>query len=171
MDAASHGDATVDAADVVDAFDAADAPETGWPCKTWSLGGIGMPPGTVATASTSYTTYTPNLAIDGDLTTNWNASDYTAWLQLVFPSAMAITGIHFAAQASPATNTDYTITALGSSTVIGSATYDVTPTQTTVVEPPISVTPGTYNGIVITVNGEASWVVLAEVSLTTAECP
>lgn len=33
-----------------------------------------------ATSSTAYATETPNRAFDGDLTTNWSASDHTGWI-------------------------------------------------------------------------------------------
>jgi hypothetical protein len=165
----------VDALDDTNPNDASDASDAALydagACKTWSLGGIGMPAGTVATASSTYSTYTPNLAIDGDLTTLWNASTYTGWLQLAFPAPVAITGIRLASQATPATNTDYSVTPIASTTVIGSATDFVSPSTTVEIQPALSVTPGTYSGLIINVNGEASWVVIAEVSLLTAECP
>jgi len=35
-----------------------------------------------AISSSSYTTQTPERAFDGDLTTNWSASDHTGWIQV-----------------------------------------------------------------------------------------
>jgi len=65
-------------------------------------------------------------------------------------------------------------TMIGSATEMvstGTATTEMLDAGTITIEPAIPVTPGTYAGITINVNGMASWVVIDEVSLLTAECP
>lgn len=140
-------------------------------CLTWALGGIGVPTGTVGTASATYSTDVASNAIDGNLATDWNAPSNMASLTLAFPKPQAITGIRMATTSSPATMEAYTVTPSGSSTSIGSATEMVNGNPTPTIEPVISVTPGKYAGITISVNGEASWVVINEVSLVTTDCP
>jgi hypothetical protein len=109
-------------------------------CLTWALGGIGVPSGTVATASATYSTDVPSNAIDGDLTTEWNADGHTGSLTLQFPTPQTITGIRMATTSSPPTEESYIITASGSSTTIGSATEMVNGSATDTIEPAISVT-------------------------------
>jgi hypothetical protein len=146
-------------------------------CRSWALGGIGVPTGTVATASTTYSTDVPALAIDGNLATLWNATNYSGWLSLEFPTPLSITGIRMAASSSPATEETYSVTTLSGSTVIGGATemvngntsIDGGPPYT--IEPAIPITPGTYDGIIINVSESSSWIVINEVSLLTAACP
>jgi hypothetical protein len=141
-------------------------------CLSWALGGIGVPPGTLASASTTYSNDVPALAIDGELTTDWNATDYTAWLSLQFPTPQTINGIRLAANSSPPTSEIYTVTSAGSSpTTIGSGTEVINGNSGYTIEPAISVTPGTYAAIIINVNGAGSWVAVNEVSLLTSECP
>lgn len=162
------------------------------PCLSWSLGGIGVPAGTVATASSTCTapsscsasSDSPSYAIDRNLSTNWNSGGNTASLSLQFPTPQAITGIRIAAGAYPGTNEAYAVmtladadsgaTTIGSATEMvntGTATTEVLDAGTITIEPAIPVTPGTYAGITINVNGMASWVVIDDVSLLTAECP
>jgi hypothetical protein len=140
-------------------------------CWSGPLGGIGIPAGTVATASASYAPGTPELAIDGVMTGGWNSGGYTGWLKLQFPKPTAITAVHIQAGAKPTTNETYTITD-DSQAVIGSGTRQVIsgPASGSMLEP-ISVTPGTYSSITITINGGASWVQIVELSLINDECP
>jgi len=140
-------------------------------CLAWSLGGIGVPAGTTATASATYSTFAPSNAIDGNLATLWNAPGPTASLTLHFLKPQAITGIRMAATSSPATMESYTVTASGRPTTIGSGTLMVNGLTPVTIEPAIDVTPGTYSGITIAVNGMASWAVINEVSLLTTTCP
>jgi hypothetical protein len=140
-------------------------------CSTGPLGGVGIPAGTVATASASYTQQGPELAIDGSLSTPWNSGGFSGWLKLEFPKPTAITAVHIQAGAKPTTNVTYTITA-DSQTTIGSGTRQVAAGSATgsVLEP-IAVTPGSYSSITITVSGGASWVQINELSLINDECP
>ncbi len=43
-----------------------------------------------ATSSTSYSTETPNRAFDGDLTTNWSASDGTGWIKVDLQNKLTV---------------------------------------------------------------------------------
>jgi hypothetical protein len=146
-------------------------------CLSWALGGIGIPAGTLATASATYSNDVAADAIDRDLSTCWNAPGYTASLSLTFPMPQSITGIRMAANSSPAASETYTVTPVGSSTMIGSATETVNGNTSVdggppyTIEPAIPVTPGSYAGITINVDGVASWVAINEISLLTSECP
>ncbi len=151
-------------------------------CLSWALGGIGVPAGTVVTASSTYGSAVASNAIDGVLATEWWASTWTGWLALQFPSPQAITGIRMAALAgpsmgSPTASETYTVTPAGSSTTIGSAAETVNGTGPYTIEPAIPVTPDTYAGITISVNagdpnlGVSTSVGINEVSLLTTGCP
>ena len=163
-DAATMPEASADVvADSAPPFDA------GCSRSDAGLGGVGIPSGSAATASASYAANTPDLAIDGDVATYWNAGGYDGTLTITFGSQQTITGIRVAAVASPTTTETYTIVGLVGTTsnTIGSAT----PTVGGGVLPAISVTPGSYDAIQIQVAGMASWVAIAEVSLITSSCP
>jgi hypothetical protein len=170
---ATGDDATGDGAVGDDASDVAtEAPvDAGCSTSDAGLGGIGIPSGSVASASSSYSTNTPNLAIDGDLSTYWNAGGYSGSITVTFPSAQTIDGLRIAATASPATNETYSVYGIqgASSTLIGSATLSVP--QGINILPAIMLTAGTYDGIEVQVNGMSSWVAIAEMSLLTSGCP
>jgi hypothetical protein len=136
------------------------------------LGGIGIPSGTIATATTSYSTYTPDQAIDGNMSTVWDSGGYTGSLTLTFPSPVALDGVHVAADASPATTETYSIYGyVGTvATLIGTFTPSVS-TSPPWQLPPMSVTPGTYDAIRLDVNGMTSWVEIHEISIETTGCP
>jgi hypothetical protein len=142
-------------------------------CLSWALGGIGVPAGTVATASASYGNQLPAQAIDGALTTDWNSGANSGALTLTFPGPQEMTGIRIAAAASPSTSEVYTVTSSGVS--LASATESVTsggpPTAPPTIEPSITFGPGSYSSLTITIDGESSWVEVAEVSILTSQCP
>jgi len=148
--------------------DSGSSPPNG--CNSSVLGGIGIPAGTVATANASYTPYTPDKAIDGELGRGWNAGSNTGWLRLDFPTAIAITGVRLAAFASPSSDETFVISENGQGTTIGDATRRVAAGTSAAQLAPIPVTPGTYSSITIAVKAAASWVEVSEVSLLTSDC-
>ncbi len=149
---------------VLDVFDAGCA-------KDASLGGVGVPAGSTASATTSYSTSTPNLAIDGDTTTYWNAGATTGSLTVTFPSATTFDGVHLECAALPASSETFTITGYQSGTPAQIGTSTQTVAQGVSALAPISVTAGAYDAIKIDVTSSQSWVAIAEVSLLTTYCP
>jgi hypothetical protein len=166
-DAAVVADATAPADAAVQADTAVDPIA----CKSWALGGIGIPAGTVPSVSATYTTTLPIQAIDGDLTTGWNSGSNSGWLRLEFPSPVYFTGVRIAAFASPTTSETYTLNADLVTTPIGSATRQVFSGTAGSIVDPIAVTPGTYSSLTLTISGGSSWVMVGEVSLLTPTCP
>ncbi len=148
----------------LDVFDAGCDPDC-------ALGGIGLPAGTTATATTSYQTSTPDLAVDGDPSTYWNAGDVTGSLTITFPSPQTFDAIRIEAIALPISNETYAITGFQDAVpiAIGQSTQSV-PQGSTVLAP-IGVTIGTYDAIEIDVTSDASWVAIGEVALVTQACP
>ncbi len=143
--------------------------------------GSGVPAGTVATTSGSYSspdgpdgaivTYGPDLAIDGDPTTAWSSGSFNAWITLTFPTPVTIAAIRLHVDALPVTNEIYTVSTSTSTTPLGAATRTVTQWPGSVV-PDIQITPGLYSDITLTVNGGASWVGIDELWLLAAPaCP
>jgi hypothetical protein len=169
---AGADDAARDAREVPDSsIESSDDAGSDAGCRNWELGGVGVPPGTTVAASVEQ--LPAAMAIDGDLKTHW-LGDYSAWLELRFPMPVFLNGLRLAAYASPAASESYTITSVASGATIGSATLAVPATADVTkptVLPAIPVTPGSYAGIRISVNGGASWVNLHEVSLLTERCP
>lgn len=108
----------------------------------------------------------PTEMIDGNLSTNWNSGGYTGIAQINFPTSQSISAIQLAVGASPTTNEDYTIMGLQNGTwkQIGSSTQLVTEGKVNILSP-ISVTPGHYDAIKISVNGRGSWVCIVELTL------
>jgi hypothetical protein len=142
-------------------------------CRNWTLGGIGVPAGTVPSANASYGSTLPIHAIDGDLSTGWNSGSYSGWLRLEFPSPTYLTGVRILAGASPSSSETYTISADLLTSPIGGATrtvYADAGTTGTILDP-IAVTPGTYTSLTLTISGGLSWVAVNELSILTPTCP
>jgi hypothetical protein len=139
-------------------------------CVSGDLAGIGVPVGTVATASTFLAAdATADKAIDGDTTTRWNAGDFTGWITLTFPAPVAFSGLRLHVHGSPETTESYTVTSSSSATALASATADVTP-QPGLVLPDILVPAGSYSDITITVDGGAAWVAIDAIWLLPFAC-
>lgn len=144
-------------------------------CSTaGDLPGVGVPAGTIATASdvltVDTTAYPADLAIDGSLATQWNSGTVNGWITLTFAAPVAISGIRLHADAQPVTDQTFTITADGSPTPIGTGTTSVMLTPGAVL-PDIPVTPGSYSSITITVDSGESFVGLDEIWLLPSSCP
>jgi hypothetical protein len=139
-------------------------------CASGDLAGIGVPAGTVATASGyTMTGFTADKAIDGDTTTRWNAGTITGWITLTFPAPVAISAVRLHAHAVPDSIETYTITQGSSPTAIGSEMVDVPPAPG-IVLPDIQVTPGSYSSITISVSGTVAWVNIYEIWLLPFAC-
>jgi hypothetical protein len=125
-------------------------------------GHCATPAGTVATATSSYMS-TPDIIVDGSLSTIWNSGGYTGTVRLAFPSAISLDRIRVAANALPDTDETYTITGFsaGAPTSLGSFVRHVTGSNDWVA--PIEVSRGTYDEILIDIGTSASWITLAEV--------
>lgn len=176
-DASSDGKYGSDAdATIADAgSDATGASESGSGCliSDAGIGGIAVPVGTVATASGYYSTDTPNLAIDGNIATGWNAGGYTGWIELTFPAPVTLDGIQLAVAPSPTATETFTVTGFEGSTSlsIGSWTETIEGNIGPVVVPPMVFAASAYDAIRIEINGGASWVTANEISVLTPRCP
>jgi len=148
----------------IDVFDAGCVPDG-------ALGGIGIPAGSTASATTSYSTNTPDQAIDGDLGTYWNAGGTTGSLTITFPSPQTFDAVRLGVTALPTSDETYTISGMHDATQsqIGQSTQSAP--QGGSVLSPIPVTSGTYDGLVIDVTSTQSWVAITDVSLVTSYCP
>ncbi len=172
-DASTDGENASDAGATI--ADAAGASEAGSGCSISDagLGGIGVPAGTVATASGYYSTATPNLAIDGNIATGWNAGGYTGWIELTFPAPVTLDGIQLAVAPSPTATETFTVTGVEGSTSlsIGAWTETIEGNIGPVIVPPMLFAAGAYDAIRIDINGGASWVAANEISILTPSCP
>jgi hypothetical protein len=146
--------------------------ETDAGCQGVALSGIGVPAGTVATASTfSDPEDAPAMAIDGDLTNEWDTGTYTGWITLTFPAPTMISAVRIHADALPATNEIFTLSTSSSVTPLGSATVFIDRAPGTLL-PDIQIPPALYSDITLTVNAGASWVGVNEIWLLPAPaCP
>ncbi|SYX81659.1 fibronectin type III domain-containing protein [Paenibacillus alvei] len=129
--------------------------------------GNSFPSGTIATASSVYSSYIPANVIDKDLNTRWNASTYQATLQLDFPRELNISALQLAAVATPTTDEKYTVFGFknGLWTQISEPTVrNVLAQNTPVVLEPIPVKPGNYDAIKINIDGRNSWVAINEIT-------
>jgi hypothetical protein len=168
MDVLSTSDAQVDAESdgtvVSDAGVACLSPDAG-------LGGIGVPAGTVATASGSYLTQTPEGVITG---TGWNAGAFSGWIELTFAAPVTLDGIQLVAGADPTATETYTLTGFQGSTSVSLGSWTDTVEgncQCAPLLPPMLFAAGSYDAIQIAVNGGASWVAINQISLLTSSCP
>jgi hypothetical protein len=155
----------------VDAVDAGTHPTDGG-CQGVDLSGVGVPTGTVATASNSLdSANVPGGAIDGDLGVQWGSGTTTAWLKLTFLAPTMVSAIRIHASALPVTSETYSISTSTSTSPLGSGAFEV-PEWPGRVLPDIQITPGLYSDLTITVNGGASWVGINELWLLAAPaCP
>ena len=154
-------------------------------CQGVDLPGSGVPVGTVVTASSTLTTYyapdgsivdagitfPPELAIDGDITTEWISGAYGAWITLTFPAPVMVSAVRVHADALPMTSEIYSVSTSTLAAPLGSATLAVSLSPGTVL-PDIAITPGMYSNLTLTVSGGASWVGIDELWLLAAPaCP
>ena len=153
---------------------AADAPTVdSGACSPGPLGGVGVPSGSIATASAVYLMEIASHAIDADLVSRWTPGASTGWLRVDFSTPQMIDGLRLAA--SGGATEQFIVTAGSDPTPIGAATINVPsiasdslPRQAL---PAIPVTPGTYTSITITIDAGTSWAEIAELSLLTPSCP
>ncbi len=183
-DGAVTGDGTVEGSDGAHTGDGAtddvdggpiDAPPDvpPVPCSTSDsgLGGIGIPTGTVASASGMTAGQTPSLAIDGNIQTFWNGGGMLESLTLTFPTAQTISGVAISASASPTSSETYTITGTEAGILKNLGMVSVNVPATNTILPAIPVTPGTYTDITFHVTAVSSPVIISEVTLVTPHCP
>lgn len=131
----------------------------------------GVPKATTATASATNGSFVPANAVDGSLTTLWYAGATTGTLKLAFPTDLKFDRVRIAAKSLLGTGTP-TVTLVGhvgkTTPTIGTAKPTVT--TATAWLPVINVTPGTYSGLDVALNG--GLIQLAEVYVfdSTAGC-
>lgn len=134
-----------------------------------------IPTGTTATASASYMGNTPELALDGKLSTMWQAGGFSASIQLKFPSPTTFDRVRIAASATPEGYETYTLVGLKG----GSPTTLATKELLVSVAPAkwlaeIPVPAGTWDELRIAVQSPeptGSWVSISEVDVYESSCP
>ena len=156
---------TDSSADVADTyvFDAGCAPDA-------ALAGIGMPAGSNASASGSYNS-TPTDAIDGNLGTVWNSGGFTGSITIMFASPQTFDGVKLYVNALPTTSETYTVFGIQDQQTTELAQSTQTATQAGNLLTTIAVPNAAYDGIRVDVQGNASWVAVNEIGLSTTYCP
>ncbi|WP_339271451.1 fibronectin type III domain-containing protein [Paenibacillus sp. FSL K6-1330] len=132
--------------------------------------GFAAPQGTIATADSFSGNYRAKNAIDGDITTRWNAAQPIAKLELAFPEPLDINFVQFATNATPAVAVEYTIFGKANDEWVkvgGPTTLNLSGTNS--INPPISIIRGSYSGLKIDVNGKSSWAAINELTFGIAE--
>ncbi len=158
-------DAAKDAADAaIDVFDAGCAVDG-------ALGGIGVPFGATATATSSTTTDLPSHAIDGDQNTYWNAGGFTGSITVMFASPITIDGVDLWVTALPTTDETYTVFGIQDANTTQLAQSTQTAQQGGGALQTIPIPNAAYDGIRIDVVGTQSWVAIVEMAFTTSYCP
>ena len=148
----------------IDTFDAGCARDA-------AFGGIGLPAGTTASATTTYASNVASLAIDGDEGTYWNAGGFAGSITVTFPSPTTFDGVHLYVSALPTTSESYTIYGIQGTTANVIAQSTQTAQQSGGALADIAVPSQPYDGIRIDVNGNASWVAINEIAFTNSYCP
>ena len=155
------GDASADA--TVDVFDAG--------CTDAALGGVALPSGTTATATTAYAPTTAAMAIDGDVNTYWNAGDFTGSITVMFPSPTTVDGVKLYVSALPTTSETYAISGIKDDVTSPLAQSTQTANQGGGALQTIAIPSALYDGIRIDVQGNQSWVAINEIAFATTYCP
>jgi len=133
--------------------------------------GVGVPAGTVTTASSSDDTDPAVNAIDGDIVDEWSSGTTTAWITLTFPSPTMIGAIRLHADAKPANNEIFTISTSTSTVPLASFTALI-PSAPGVLLPEIKLPSGVYGDLTISVNAGSSWAGVNEIwVLPASTCP
>jgi hypothetical protein len=148
---------------VADVFDAGCAQDA-------ALGGIRMPAGSNASATTSYQS-TAAMAIDGDEGTYWNAGDFTGSITVMFASPQTFDGVKLFVSALPATSETYTVFGIQDEQTSQLAQSTQTANEGGGALATIAVPNAAYDGIRVDVQGNASWVAINEIALATTYCP
>lgn len=158
-------DAGSDASDAaIDVFDAGCA-------KDAALGGIGVPAGSTASATTTYASQTPDLAVDGDEGTYWNSGGFAGSITVKFPAPVTFDGVKLFVSALPTTSETYTVYGIQDANVNPLAQSTQTAQQSGGALQTIAIPNDAYDGIRIDVDGNQSWVAINEIALVTAYCP
>jgi len=133
--------------------------------------GIGVPIGTVTSASSADDTDPSTNAIDGDVVDEWSSGTTTGWITLTFPTPTMIGAIRFHADAKPVNNEIFTISTSTSTVPLASFTAMI-PMEPGILLPEIRIPPGLYQDLTITVNAGSSWVGINEIWVfPTSTCP
>jgi hypothetical protein len=141
-------------------------------CRGGTLGGIGIPVGTIVT--TSGDAMPAPRAIDGDLTTEWSSGDLGGWIHLSLPFDLPLQGVAIAAgsQGAP-TNETYTATN-GSGVQLGSSSFPVNPVPAGGAAPrsgAIAFPLTAVRELTVTVTSPSAIVAIYELSLVSENCP
>ena len=134
--------------------------------------GIGVPAGTVTTASAADDTDPAANAIDGDIVDEWSTGTTSGWITLTFPAPVMIGAIRIHADAKPANNEIFTVSTSTSTVPLASLTATIMTAPTGTLLPEVEIPPGLYRDITLTVNAGSSWVGVNEIwLLPAATCP
>jgi hypothetical protein len=149
---------------VIDVFDAGCAQDA-------ALGGIGIPAGSTASSTTSYSGNTADMAIDGNTGTYWNAGGFTGSITVMFASPQTIDGIQLWVSALPASSETYTVFGIKDVVAAQVAQSTQTAPQGGAALQTIAIPNAAYDGFRIDVDGGQSWVAINEIAVTTTYCP
>lgn len=131
------------------------------------MSGCQIPGGATATANSSYDSQTPNLAIDGNLTTSWSAGATSGTLTVTFPHGVPMAGLYVDTQASPASSQTYTVSVLDNAQWVSEGTTTVSVgTSPGVVFLPLPA--GTFDGVSLQVSDPSSWILIYEITTAPA---
>ena len=117
-----------------------------------------------ATASSSENALqTPNLAIDGNITTYWNAGATSGTITVTFASGVSMKGLYVNTVASPASSESYTVSVLHNGQWVseGTTTESIGVSQAQYFIP---LPAGTYDGVRLAVGSSSNWVQIYEIT-------
>lgn len=135
------------------------------------LGVCSLPSSATASAATVHESYVPNKAIDGDLTSRWSAMAKIDRLTVSFGKLITFDSLRIAPIALPATTHGYKISGLknGASTLL--ATVSRPAPEVAMWGERITFARGSYDAIVIDIDGGDSWAAIAELEIKDTSCP
>lgn len=141
-------------------------------CDGTPPSGVGVPAGTVTTASNSDDTDPSANAIDGDVVDEWSSGTTAAWITLTFPTPVMIGAVLIHADAKPQNNEIFTLSTSSSTVPLASLTATIMEAPAGTLLPELSIPPGLYRDITVAVNAGSSWVGVNEIWLLAAStCP
>jgi hypothetical protein len=135
--------------------------------KVDTMEGLLPPKGTTVVDSNNIDNHLAKYVFDGDLTTQWGPTSdfFSGSLEITFPQALYLNFVQIVGDASPIDDVKYQIFTYNNGTWEPISKKEVRRVYGgTHIPEPISVTPGNYEKIKITVEGYSSWIAIKEIT-------
>ena len=127
--------------------------------------GVSPPKETTITSNNTYGSYVPQNAIDGDLSTLYNASSGNSTLEMKFPKSIELNFVQMSIANTPPVSNRFVIYGLSNGEWIKIADATRKAEAKYFIVEPIDTTLGFYDGLKIEITASGSWAALNEITI------